>query len=269
MIDALKRLSVGGVVFNEYDEILLIEPTDHFDGYVWTFPKGSPNKEESFESAAKREVLEETGVVAEIVGLVPGQFDGGTTVNSYFIMRTTGSEGPIESNEVMNTAWVSSGRAAAMIAQTTNDKGKQRDLEILKAAIGVKDLLSTNVGSIKAPPHFPAGNYIVVIESFEMLPFSWKKSGTHGLSYVPKVRAVSCVELDDDSNPELQTEMQEALEVRKQVERAKGFLMASRGLSEPEAFRLMQRQSMNLRKSMREIADAIILAEELHQASQS
>lgn len=63
-------------------------------------------------------------------------------------------------------------------------------------------------------------------------------------------------------------EMQEALEVRKQVERAKGFLMASRGLSEPEAFRLMQRQSMNLRKSMREIADAIILAEELHQASQ-
>ncbi len=62
-------------------------------------------------------------------------------------------------------------------------------------------------------------------------------------------------------------EMQEALEVRKQVERAKGFLMASKRLSEPEAFRLMQRQSMNLRKSMREIADAIILAEELQQAT--
>lgn len=64
-------------------------------------------------------------------------------------------------------------------------------------------------------------------------------------------------------------EMQEALEVRKQVERAKGFLMASKGLSESEAFRLMQRQSMNLRKSMREIADAIILSEELQQATQS
>jgi response regulator NasT len=45
--------------------------------------------------------------------------------------------------------------------------------------------------------------------------------------------------------------------------------MASKGLSEPEAFRLMQRQSMNLRKSMREIADAIILSEELQQATQS
>lgn len=58
-------------------------------------------------------------------------------------------------------------------------------------------------------------------------------------------------------------EMQEALLVRKVVERAKGYLMQSRNLSESEAFRLLQRQSMNMRKSMREIAEAIILAEEL------
>lgn len=76
----------------------------------------------------------------------------------------------------------------------------------------VKDLLKTNVSAFKAPPRFPAGNYIVVIESYEMLPFSWKKSGTHGLSYVPKIRAVSCIEADDDSNPELQVEAQEALD---------------------------------------------------------
>ena len=58
-------------------------------------------------------------------------------------------------------------------------------------------------------------------------------------------------------------EMQEALTVRKLVERAKGYIMQSRNLSEAEAFRVMQRQSMNRRKSMREIAEAIILAEEL------
>ena len=62
-------------------------------------------------------------------------------------------------------------------------------------------------------------------------------------------------------------EMQEALEVRKLVERAKGYVMKSRKLSEPEAFQLIQRQSMNLRKSMREIAEAIILSEELQVAS--
>lgn len=133
----LKRLSVGGVVFNEYDEILLIEPADHFDGYVWTFPKGSPAEGESFENAAKREVLEETGVTAEIVGLVPGQFEGGTTINSYFVMRSTGMDGTVASDEVIDTAWVSPGRAAAMIAETRNMIGRQRDLEVLKAALNL------------------------------------------------------------------------------------------------------------------------------------
>jgi len=58
-------------------------------------------------------------------------------------------------------------------------------------------------------------------------------------------------------------EMQEALAVRKLVEQAKGHLMQSRKMSEGQAFRLIQRQSMNMRKSMREIAEAIILAREL------
>ena len=60
-------------------------------------------------------------------------------------------------------------------------------------------------------------------------------------------------------------EMQEALAVRKLVERAKGYLMRTRKLSEEEAFRLIQRQSMDLRKSVREIAEAILLAGEIEQ----
>ena len=59
--------------------------------------------------------------------------------------------------------------------------------------------------------------------------------------------------------------MQEALAVRKLVERAKGYLMRSKHLSEEEAFRLIQRRSMDLRKSMREIADAILLAAEIEE----
>ena len=46
-------------------------------------------------------------------------------------------------------------------------------------------------------------------------------------------------------------EMQEALAVRKLLERAKGYLMRSKKLTEEEAFKLIQRQSMDLRKSMR------------------
>jgi len=58
-------------------------------------------------------------------------------------------------------------------------------------------------------------------------------------------------------------DLKETLETRKLVERAKGILMKRYGLSEEEAFQRIQRQSRNLRKPMKEIAEAIILAEEI------
>ena len=55
-----------------------------------------------------------------------------------------------------------------------------------------------------------------------------------------------------------------ALETRKLVDRAKGILMDVQNLNEAEAFRKIQKMSMNTRKPMKEVAEAIILA---HQAS--
>jgi response regulator NasT len=52
----------------------------------------------------------------------------------------------------------------------------------------------------------------------------------------------------------------EALETRKKVERAKGILMDKQSLSESEAFRRIQKMSMNTRRPMKEVAEAIILA---------
>lgn len=51
-----------------------------------------------------------------------------------------------------------------------------------------------------------------------------------------------------------------ALEERKLIERAKGLLMAQRQLSEERAYSLMKKASMNMRKPMAEIAQAILLA---------
>jgi AmiR/NasT family two-component response regulator len=56
--------------------------------------------------------------------------------------------------------------------------------------------------------------------------------------------------------------LQDQLETRKLVDRAKGILMDSQGLTEAAAFRRIQKMSMNTRKSMREIAQAIILTHE-------
>lgn len=52
----------------------------------------------------------------------------------------------------------------------------------------------------------------------------------------------------------------EALETRKKVEKAKGILMDTQGMTEAEAFRKIQKMSMNTRKPMKEVAEAIILA---------
>jgi response regulator NasT len=57
--------------------------------------------------------------------------------------------------------------------------------------------------------------------------------------------------------------LSQALETRKLVDRAKGILMDKNGLREQDAFRRIQQQSMNSRKSMREIAEAIIIASEI------
>lgn len=54
--------------------------------------------------------------------------------------------------------------------------------------------------------------------------------------------------------------LEERLATRVAVDRAKGILMDTRGMTEQEAFRSIQRMSMNNRKSMREVAEAIILA---------
>lgn len=55
-------------------------------------------------------------------------------------------------------------------------------------------------------------------------------------------------------------DLEDKLETRKAVERAKGILIDQYGLKEHEAFRRIQVQSMNTRKTMREIAEAIIIA---------
>jgi response regulator NasT len=58
-------------------------------------------------------------------------------------------------------------------------------------------------------------------------------------------------------------QLRDRLETRKLIERAKGYLMDSQSLNEAEAFRKIQQLSMNTRKSMKEIAQAILLANEI------
>jgi uroporphyrinogen-III synthase len=61
-------------------------------------------------------------------------------------------------------------------------------------------------------------------------------------------------------------QLAERLETRKAVDRAKGILQRDLAVGEDEAYRLMQRQSRQRRRSMREIAEAILLSEDLRKS---
>ncbi|MCX7257503.1 MAG: restriction endonuclease [Polaromonas sp.] len=128
-----KANAYGGILLTRQGRVLLREPANHFDGYVWTFAKGKPEAGDTPAQTALREVLEETGYPAEVVDVLPGVFHSGLSSNAYFIMRYTGPQSAPDW-ETQSTRWVDFEAAAQLIAQTTNAKGRARDLAVLDAA---------------------------------------------------------------------------------------------------------------------------------------
>ena len=59
------------------------------------------------------------------------------------------------------------------------------------------------------------------------------------------------------------SQLSEQLQVRKLVERAKGMLQRDLGLSEEEAYRTLRRQSRQMRKSMKEVAEAVLISDSI------
>lgn len=62
-----REFSAGGIVFNDQNQVLL---TKHSQNHHWSFPKGLIDLGQTPEQAALREVKEEGGVEAEILGKV-------------------------------------------------------------------------------------------------------------------------------------------------------------------------------------------------------
>lgn len=65
----------GGVLLNAEGQVLLREPTNHFDGYVWTFAKGRPELGDEPEQTALREVREETGYTGCAAWSIRGRYN--------------------------------------------------------------------------------------------------------------------------------------------------------------------------------------------------
>jgi ADP-ribose pyrophosphatase YjhB (NUDIX family) len=99
----------GGIVFRckgHIVEYLLVRPSDNAD--EWVLPKGHINQGEDPAEAALREVCEETGVVARLVGLVADNvrfFAKGEDVTVWFYLMEFLSEMPPAENR--EKQWVS------------------------------------------------------------------------------------------------------------------------------------------------------------------
>ncbi len=114
--------------------------------------------------------------------------------------------------------------------------------------------------SLLCVPLIVKGRSIGVLNSYTSVPHKFTRAEVEVLSAVANQAAIV---IEHAQLLVRSRVIQEELETRKYVERAKGILMQSQGLSEEAAFQKIRRKSMDARRSMREIAEAIILAKEI------
>lgn len=107
------------------------------------------------------------------------------------------------------------------------------------------------------------GKIIGVLNSYTSRPHKFTKSEIDVLKSIANQSAIVI------ENFRLVIESQvikEELESRKTVERAKGILMKKNNLDEKEAYNWIRRYSMNNRKSMKEVAEAIVLSNDINKS---
>jgi signal transduction protein with GAF and PtsI domain len=116
------------------------------------------------------------------------------------------------------------------------------------------------VSMVSVPMHVKEDKVIGVLNCFTAKPHDFSETEVNLITTVTNQAAVAIF------NTELMVKtkvIQEELETRKLVERAKDVLMRRRDMTGEQAYRWMQKRSMDSRKSMRHMAEAILLSEEI------
>lgn len=104
----------------------------------------------------------------------------------------------------------------------------------------------------------PAADQSAAAGAFAVVPLDAGSDAVHAAAVVAERRGNDLHAVRAEA-----AELKDQLEARKLVERAKGILMRRLGLSEPDAFRRLQKASQDENKRMRDIAEAIVHAEKV------
>lgn len=109
--------------------------------------------------------------------------------------------------------------------------------------------------SLLSVPMLYKDRVVGVINSYTGTPHVFRPDEIELLEAIANQAAVA---IENTRLMQETAQMHDELELRKLVEKAKGILMRERRLTEEEAFRVLQRQSMNNRRPMRQVAEAVI-----------
>jgi signal transduction protein with GAF and PtsI domain len=116
------------------------------------------------------------------------------------------------------------------------------------------------VSMVSVPMHVREDRVIGVLNCFTAEPHDFSQTEVNLITTVANQAAIAI----ENTRLLVRTKViEEELETRKKIERAKEILMVKKNLPADKAFRWLQKKSMDTRKSMREIADAIIISQDL------
>ncbi|MBU4217475.1 MAG: GAF and ANTAR domain-containing protein [Actinobacteria bacterium] len=135
----------------------------------------------------------------------------------------------------------------------------KKDDRYINKEVAVKE----NLCSLLSMPMSIKERVLGVINCYTSVPHEFTRDEKTILSTVANQAAMAIENTDLVIKSKL---MEEELEARKLIERAKDILMDERGISGYEAFTAIRRKSMDSRRPIREIAEAIILANEVGKA---
>ncbi|ASR02815.1 putative two-component response regulator [Gordonia rubripertincta NBRC 101908] len=150
------------------------------------------------------------------------------------------------------------GQVAVELTESLNP-----DLVIMDIKMPIRDGIdaATEIAEKRLAP-------VVMLTAFSQRDFIEKARDAGAMAYLvkpfTKADLVPAIEVAVSRYHELKllerevATMNERLETRKLVERAKGLLMQKQGLSEPEAFKWIQRAAMDRRTTMKAVAQVVV-----------
>jgi response regulator NasT len=156
-----------------------------------------------------------------------------------------------------------------VVAETGDGKEALAMLDKAKPDLVILDIKMPGMSGIEVARRISHDYPVIILTAFSERSLIEQARDAGVMAYItkpfrdgtltPAIELAVSNYLERASLTEKVTQLKEQLETRKVIDKAKGLLMDKQSLSEAQAYRHIQSVSMNKNKSMKEVAEAIIL----------